>query len=254
MLKALIIDDLKEVSDVLLFLIQNNFSKLFCEITVANTYDEAKEKIQSNNYDIIFLDVELDNGKTGFDLLDEFSNSNKASIIITTAHSHYALDAIKISAIDFLLKPISVEELELAIEKVTNKKVNDIDLLIQLKNLKEHLNSTLKSDKKIILKTQDSIKLIKISDVIKCEAEINYTTFYLTDGRKIVVAKSLKEYNEILEDFGFFRTHKSHLVNLDHLVSYEKKEGGFILMSDNSKVPLSIRKKDPFFKILSSLG
>lgn len=254
MLKALIIDDLKEVSDVLLFLIQNNFSKLFNEVQVANTYADALLSLENNNFDIVFLDVELDNGMSGFDLLEELESSFNGSVIVTTAHSHYALDAIKISAIDFLLKPVSIEDLEQAIEKVTNKKVSDSELVLQLKNLKEHLNTTLKSEKKIVLKTQDSIQVIRIAEIIKCEAEINYTTFYLTDNRKIVVAKSLKEYSEMLEAYGFFRTHKSHLINLEHLVSYEKKEGGFILMSNQSKVPLSIRKKEPFFKILSSLG
>ncbi|MCT4582665.1 MAG: LytTR family DNA-binding domain-containing protein [Flavobacteriales bacterium] len=254
MLKVLIIDDIKEVSEVLLFLLQNNFSELFEEIAVANTYAEALENLEKTDYDIVFLDIELDNGKSGFDLLDEVKEELKAAVIITTAHSHYALNAIKISAIDFLLKPIDLEDLTAAIDKVKDREVNSKDVLVQFEILKEHLTSVLKTNRKIILKTQDSIKLIKTSDIIKCEAEINYTTFYLVDGRKIIVAKSLKEYSEMLEELGFFRTHKSHLINLEHLVSYEKKEGGFILMADQSKVPLSIRKKEPFFKVLASLG
>lgn len=254
MLRALIIDDLKEVSEVLLFLLKNNFSELFSEIVVANTYAESIEHLNKTNFDIIFLDIELDNGKSGFDLLEEVQGEFNSAVIITTAHSHYALNAIKISAIDFLLKPINLEDLTNAIDKVKDNRNKGKDILIQFEILKEHLTSMLKTNRKIILKTQDSIKLIKISEIIKCEAEINYTTFYLTNNRKIVVAKSLKEYSELLEDLGFFRTHKSHLINLEHLVSYEKKEGGFILMSDYSKVPLSIRKKEPFFKVLSSLG
>ena len=254
MFKALIIDDLKEVSDVLLFLLKNNFGNSFEIIDVANNFSDAVSALKSREYDVVFLDIELDNNKTGFDLLKELDREFNPSIIVTTGHSHYALNAIKISAIDFLLKPIDIEELGEAIDKVKNQRISEESVSVQFQNLREHLDSTIKSEKKIVLKTYDSIKVIKLIEIVRCEAEINYTTFYLTNDRKVVVAKSLKEYSEMLEELGFFRTHKSHLINIDHLLSYEKKEGGFILMSDTSKVPLSIRKKEPFFKMLSSLG
>lgn len=254
MFKALIIDDSKEVSDVLLYLLRNNFANLFEEIDVANNFSDGLNALKLIDYDIVFLDIELDHNKTGFDLLKELDRDLNTSIIVTTGHSHYALNAIKISAIDFLLKPVDIDDLKIAVEKVKGLKDQGKSMSAQFQNLREHLELTIKSEKKIVLKTYDSVKIIKLIEIIRCEAEINYTTFYLTNERKVVVAKSLKEYSEMLEDLGFFRTHKSHLVNLEHLLSYEKKEGGFILMSDSSKVPLSIRKKEPFFKMLGSLG
>lgn len=254
MFKALIIDDLKEVSDVLLFLLNANFSNLFERIDVENSFLGGLNALKQNDYDVVFLDIELDNNKTGFELLNELDQDVDFSIVITTAHSHYALEAIKLSAIDFLLKPVDIDELSIAVKKIKNVRLNERDIFAQLKNLREHLDESLKKEEKIILKTHDSIKVIALSDIIRCEAEINYTIFYLKENRKVVVAKSLKEYDDVLSNKGFFRAHKSHLINLDHLLSYEKKDGGYILMSDSSKVPLSIRKKDPFFKVLSSLG
>jgi two-component system LytT family response regulator len=252
MYKVLIIDDLPEVSDVLLFLLESNFSHLFETINVSNSFAEAVTELEKNNYDLVFLDIELDHNKTGFQVLDTIKRTIDFSVIITTSHSHYALDAIKYSAIDFLLKPVDLDELKISVERFKANQNSKNDFSIQFQNLKEQLDLSLKLDKKIILKTRDSIQLVKIGDIIRCEAEINYTNFYLLD-RKIVVSKSLKEYSEMLQEVGFFRAHKSHLINLDYFQSYEKKDG-MIQMSDGSKVPLSIRKKESFLEVLNSFG
>lgn len=252
MYKALIIDDLVEVSDVLLYLIQSNFGDLFETIHVSNKFSDAVSQLESNDYDLVFLDIELDEGKTGFNVLESIKKEINFCLIITTSHSHYALKAIKYSAIDFLLKPVDLDELKVALDKFRRSHSPEGGLSIQLQNLKEQLSLTLRSDKKIVLKTRDSIQLVKVSDIIRCEAEINYTNFHLKD-RVLVVAKSLKEFSEMLEEFGFFRTHKSHLINLDYLLSYEKKEG-LIEMTNGSKVPLSIRKKESFLEVLNSFS
>lgn len=250
MYKALIVDDLVDVSDVLLFLLESNYNHLFETIDVSNQYSDAIIQLETNNYDLVFLDIELDNNKTGFDLLNNLKQKINFSLIITTSHSHYALNAIKYSAIDFLLKPVDVDELKEAIEKFQSSQTIQHDLTLQFENLREQLNLTLKTDRKIVLKTRDSIQLVKVSDIIRCEADINYTNFYLKD-RKITVAKSLKEYSEMLEQLGFFRTHKSHLINLDYFLSYEKKEG-VVIMLDHAKVPISTRKKESFIEVLNS--
>ncbi len=252
MYKVLIIDDLSEVSDVLLFLLKSNFRKLFETINVSNSFSDAVSELETNNYDLVFLDIELDDNKTGFQVLDTLKRAIDFSVIITTSHSHYALDAIKYSAIDFLLKPVDIEELKSSVDRFKISQNSQNNFRIQFQNLKEQLDLSLKMDKKIVLKTRDSIQLVKISDIIRCEAEINYTNFYLLN-RKIVVSKSLKEYAEMLEEVGFFRAHKSHLINLDYFQSYEKKDG-MIQMSDGSKVPLSTRKKESFLEVLNSFG
>lgn len=240
-----------KVSDVLLFLLKSNYNHLFETIDVSNRFSEALKQLESNDYDLVFLDIELDNNKTGFDLLDQLKHKKDFRLIITTSHSHYALNGIKYSAIDFLLKPFYLDELKVSIEKFQISQTSQNSLSIQLQNLRAQLNTTLKTDKKVVLKTRDSVLLVKVSDIIRCEAEINYTNFYLKD-RKIVVAKSLKEYAEMFEELNFFRTHKSHLINLDYMLSYEKKEG-IIIMMDDSKIPISTRKKESFLSVLNSL-
>lgn len=194
---------------------------MFETIDVSNRFSEALRQLESNDYDLVFLDIELDNKKTGFDLLDQLKHKKDFRLIITTSYSHYALNSIKYSAIDFLLKPVDLDELKVSIEKFQISQTSQNSLSIQLQNLRAQLNTTLKTDKKIVLKTRDSVLLVKVSDIIRCEAEINYTNFYLKD-RKIVVAKSLKEYTEMFEELNFFRTHKSHLINLDYMLSNEK--------------------------------
>ena len=199
--------------------------------------------------DILFLDIEMPDG-TGFDILNRLSSVDY-KIIFVTAHQEYAVRAFKFSALDYILKPISPKELIAAIEKAEKseeKNFSEIQYKAYLTNTAPATNK----DKKIILKTSEDINLVDVNEIIRCEADGGYTTFYLNDGRKILVSKNLKEYDELLSGMNFYRTHHSHLVNINYIKSYHKREGGYLVMKNGNSVPVSFRKKDDLIRLFES--
>jgi two-component system LytT family response regulator len=173
-------------------------------------------------------------------------------IVFITAHEQYAIKAFRFSALDFLLKPVDPEELQKVVEKiktVLNQKENfeHIDLLL------ENIRKKVDNFKRIALSTNDGIHLFEISDIIRCESEDNYTKFYIKNHKPVLISKTLKEYEELLTEHGFERIHQSHLINLTYLKSYIKKDGGYVVMSDNSNLPISQRKKDRLQELLKNL-
>lgn len=206
----------------------------------AGSVKSAINIIQTENPDLVFLDVDLLDG-SGFDILLALKNIS-FKVIFITAHEEYALRAIKFSAFDFILKPISTDELVCTI----NNLISDTQKENQAIKWDAFFNNMSKNDgaiKKIVLKTSESIHLIKVTDIIRCEADNNYTTFFLVGGEKIVISKGLKEYEDMLEDSGFFRVHQSHLINLNYILRFDKKDGGFVVLTDKSSIPVSQRKK-----------
>ncbi len=196
--------------------------------------------------DLVLLDINLPDG-TGFDILKKFDKI-RFKIIFITAHEEHAIKAFKFSALDYILKPVTAGELIGAIEKAAetiNKEETEIKFSAFLSNLDRI--------KKIVLRTAESIHIISIEDIIRCEADVNYTTFYLKNGEKLLVSKTLKEYAELLEHSDFYRTHQSHLVNLEHISRYDKMEGGHLVMIDESIVPVSTRKKEQLFKFFENM-
>lgn len=252
MYNILVVDDLKELSDTLIDLIKTYYPDEVSSISVANTYKEAQNLIVTQNFDLLFLDVELDSNKTGFDLLESTRKDN-FHLVVVTSHSHYALKAIKFSAIDYLLKPVDVDDLGNVFNKINKKELSHSSIMIQLKTLKENLTEVKPKKNKLVLRTQEEIKIVHINEVIRCEADVNYTKFYLVSGEKIIVSKPLKEFDNILSGDFFFRAHKSHLINMDHFKSYKKRDGGYLEMSDKSIVPVSVRKKDKLFMLIEEL-
>lgn len=221
-------------------------------ITGVENITEGLEFIQKNKPELVFLDVELPDG-TAFDLLKKI-NQIDFRIIFTTAHEKYALQAIKYSALDYLLKPINIEELENAIEKI-DKEVErqSIDLKIKtlLTNIAEESNQC---SRRIILKDKYGIQIVRIEDIIHLEAMGNYTKFFIKNREHpIVNSKILKEYVKLLPESSFFRCHQSHLVNIHYLSRYDKREGDMLVLEDGSKVPLATRKKEALLKIIESL-
>ena len=204
------------------------------------------EVINQKNPDLVLLDINLPDG-TGFDLLKKFDKISFRLIFIT-AHEEYAVKAIKFSALDYVLKPITAGELLQAIDKA-NETIHKGETEIKLGAFLSNLDKL----RKIVLKTAESIHIINVKDIVRCEADINYTMFYLDDGKKLLVSKTLKEYAELLTSSGFFRTHQSHLVNLDHVLRFDKGEGGHLVMDDNSIVPVSSRKRETLFKAFENL-
>ncbi|ASB50143.1 LytR/AlgR family response regulator transcription factor [Alkalitalea saponilacus] len=200
--------------------------------------------IRTHRPQLIFLDVQMTDG-TGFDLLNrlEFDNFN---LIFLTAHDEYAIKAFRYSAIDYLLKPLDPDDLINSVKKV-EKHIQHIN------KEKDIQYDNIANGKRIILKTSDNIYIVNIDEIIRCEANCNYTTFFLHGNQKIMVSKTLKEQETILLPHGFFRTHQSHLVNLQQIVRINKSDGNSVVMSDNSHVPVSSRKKDDLIHKIESL-
>ena len=208
--------------------------------------DQAVELIKEEKPELIFLDIRLKNS-TGFDVLKQVDVSS-ISVIFTTAYSEFALQAIKFAALDYLLKPIDPEELKLAIEKYKTR--SDHKLKERLGILEDNLNQS-EGRGKMVLSDASGFHIISISDIIRCEGEKNYTTFYLTSGKKVVTSKSLIEYERLLDKTDFMRIHKSHLIALDHVTGFIRGRGGKAVLSDESQAPVSREKKEALLKAIS---
>jgi len=219
------------------------------EVHIAGQADDIRsafELISGKSPDLVLLDIDLPDG-TGFDLLKMFDQIS-FKVIFITAHHEHAIRAFRFSAIDYIMKPIKAADLFRALEKV-KAEINKEEMIIKLGTLLSNLDKL----KKIVLKTAESIHIINVEQIIRCEADVNYTRFFLTGGKKLLVSKPLKEFDGLLSTTGFFRTHQSHLVNLDHMLRYEKTDGGYLVMDDNSAVPVSTRKKEELFRLFEKL-
>lgn len=229
--------------------------KLYCSNVevIAQAEDVASgiDAIKNNKPDLVFLDIRMPDG-TGFDLVRQIKPVD-FKIIFITAYEEYAIKAFKFSAIDYLLKPIDPEELIQAVEKMSNavtaenmnSKINDFFTYL------DHVGKNT-NDKKIILKTFENIYVVDINNIVSIESDMNYSRFYLIDGEKIIVSRSIKEYEEMLQGYNFYRIHQSYIVNLNYIKVYNREENHCI-MSDGSKIPVSYRKKDELFTLFRSL-
>src|SRR5690606_8797342 len=253
MIKAILIDDdknLREGMKKLLALFAPNI-KIIGE---ADSVASGVEAITNLQPQVVFLDIQLNDG-TGFDILEKVAEKNKtitSNIVFITAHEQYAIKAFRFSALDFLLKPVDPEELQKVIEKIKNT-VKKRDSFDHIDLLLENIRKKVDNFKRIALSTTDGIHLFDVSDIIRCESTDNYTTFYIKNSKPILISKTLKEYEELLAQHGFERIHQSHLINLAYLKSYIKKEGGYVIMSDNSNLPVSQRKKDRLQELIRNL-
>lgn len=247
-MKVLVIDNEPAVLQALVQLIE-----AFCtDISVLETANSVKtgvEKIKSFQPDILFLDVELDDG-TGFDILNQISTPN-FQLIFITAHDKYAIKAFQFSALDYLLKPFDPDLLQKSIHRAIQN-IRNNDLQLQLQVLMQQLSFKKETDKKIVLKDSTSTYFIKVEDILFCEAEGTYTKFHIHRGEPILISKNLKEYETLLEPLGFIRTHHSYLVNTERIKMYEKKEGGYLVLDSNQLIPISQRKKDFVLKLLET--
>ena len=184
---------------------------------------------------------------TGFDLLRKFDSLNFKFVFIT-AYKEHAIKAFKFSALDYLLKPIDPDDLIETIDRVS-KTINETGSNMKLEALLENISSQSNEPKKIVLRTSESIHIVKVTDIIRCESSSNYTYFFLKDGKKLLVSRTLKEYHEMLDSKSFFRPHQSHLININYIDRFEKADGGYLIMKDGSNVPVSFRKKDQLLKL-----
>jgi len=206
------------------------------------------EAIHRIEPDILLLDIQMPDG-SGFELLEQLETRD-FEVIFVTAHQEYAIRAIKSSALDYILKPVELSELEQALENAITSIKNKKDLSAQYEAL---LNNIQSDKKKIILRTIESLYIFDINDIIRCQSDGNYTNFFINDGRKIITSKNLKEYEDVLQYPLFLRCHRSHIINLNYLDRFDKSNGGTIVMKDGSEIPLSRSSKDRFFEILDNL-
>lgn len=243
MLKTLIIDDEADARKVLQFMLEQ-----YCEdieiVGEANGVVQGKKMIDQHQPDLVLLDVEMEDG-TGFDLLQSFY-SPVFKIIFTTAYDHFALDAIKHNALDYLLKPINPNELQRAVEKV--KKIQMPWLNRRFADwLEEKMN---RPERKLTLPTSEGYEIVKLNNIVRLEADGNYCRLVQKDKSTLVITKTLKEFEQELPSKQFFRSHQSHIVNMDFVKKYLRKDGGYILMENGDLVLVSRRKKEGFLEKL----
>lgn len=238
-IQACIIDDEQDGRDYITLLLENEFPEIQPAFQ-ASGVEEAYIYLSKNTPDIIFLDVQLKDG-TAFDLLSKFREID-SRIIFITAYENFAIQAIKNGAADYLLKPIKKMDFIIGVNKV----------LENIKKIKSSPGVSL-PENKISLPTLQGFRLTNISDIIRCEADSSYTTFFLTDKTKIIVSKTLHEFEEQLTKYNFFRIHHKHLINLLHLKEYIKGKGGQVVMADQSILDVSVRKKNDFLHKIENL-
>lgn len=246
-MKAVIIDDEKRTRELIAKMIES-FNLGIETFPVGENVESGLQAIEKIQPDFVFLDIQMPDG-TGFDLLRRIKHKN-FEVIFITAHEEFAIQAIKFSALDYILKPVDSEELKSCIERAIearHQKKEDSQF--------EALNQNIQSNQKrrLVLKTQESVHVVDLDKIIRCEADRNYTSFFLSEGKKILVSRTLKDYETLLTGHNFLRVQQSHLVNLDFVDRYDKGNGGSVVMKDGSEVPLSPAKREIFFKILENL-
>jgi two-component system LytT family response regulator len=247
MIKALIVDDEVNNSE----LIFNLLSKFCPEIEIcgiANSVHSAYRSIEEMKPDLVFLDIEMPDG-TGFDLLSYFDKID-FKVIFITAHSEFAIEAFKVAAIDYILKPLSPVTLISAVKKA-NELISKEELNQKVKTLLNQITPA-QIEKKIVLKTMERIYALDSHEIIRFESEGSYTTVFCSDGKKIVVSKLIKEFDEMLSNQNFIRVHQSHLINMKYFFCFEKIDNQ-IIMKDKSSVPVSSRKKELLLNMISTL-
>jgi two-component system LytT family response regulator len=239
--KAVIIDDEQNNIDNLSVLLQKHCPEVAIAATARNAA-EGKAIILQQQPDLVFLDIQMP-GKNGFDLLKSLPAAT-FEIIFVTAYDQYGIQAIKFSAIDYLLKPVNTEELKTAVNHVVRRSQKKKQNL-QLENLMSLLQAQQnKEEHRIALTTLKETRFVYTKEIVHCIASNNYTSFYLTGGEKIIVSKPVYEYEEILGAYGFIRCHQSHLVNKKYIKSWLKEDGGYLLLQDGTQVPVSRNKKE----------
>lgn len=249
MITAIIVDDELHCRKSLETLIGKNFPILAIK-AVCKSPGEGIQAIIEHHPELVFLDVEMP-PSSGFEMLQQLDEIN-FEIIFTTAYEKYALQAIKFSAMDYLLKPIGKEDLAEAILRMKEKKLHEKSAK-NIEALFENVKNIQNPSKKIVLPATNGIELIYLQDIVHLDSSGNYTTFHLKNKQKIVVSKTIKEYEEMLEDMHFFRVHNSHIINLHYVKNYIKGEGGIVKMEDGSEIDVSRRRKDEFLKALHEM-
>jgi two-component system LytT family response regulator len=243
MLRSIIVDDEFKSRESLKALIEK-----FCDniqvVAVCQNGEEAIKAIGEHKPDVVFLDIQLQR-ETGFEILEKL-NKIDFEIIFTTAYSEFAIKAFKFSAIDYLLKPIDITELRTAIEKAQKRIVGSISE--RMAQLAQNLKGNSFKNSRLAIPATDGLVFINVDEILYCEASGNYTNIHMVDNRKFLVSRTLKEYEDLLEEQDFFRIHNSFLINLNSIKKYIRGEGGQVVMSNDKALDVSKMKKKGFLE------
>jgi two-component system LytT family response regulator len=247
MINAIIVDDESCFREMIQFFLTDYFPEIKV-IAQADNVEDAVRYISESKPELVFLDIEIKGG-TGFHVLQKLKDRD-FKLIFITAFNDFAIQAFKFSAIDYILKPINEFEFKAGVERAVleiQKEVTyvPVDLLLN--------NSQQKADKKLVLRTAQEIHIVNVSEIVRCEADNVYTTFYINSGEKIIVSKGLTEYVDLLESYGFLRPHQSHLINLSFVKKLDKSDGGVIILKNNTIIPISSRRKQAIMDVLNKL-
>jgi two-component system, LytTR family, response regulator len=247
MLKTIIIDDEKNTREVLGKLLQDYCPDVKVEAMVSSL-EEGRQEILKHRPDLVFLDIEFPN-ESGFSLLEQ-EEMVDFHVIFISGHEEYAIKALRADAVDYLLKPFNPKEMEIAVQKVLDKRLKSekfkhAEILVQ--------NWKSAQDRQIALSSTEGFLFVKIQDIIYCKGDGAYTYFYIKGSERVTVSKNLKEFEVLLQDCGFFRIHKSYLINLNEMKRYIRGEGGYVVMSNGDSVDVSKRRKEAFMSNLSKV-
>jgi len=250
-MKAILIDDERDALEMLEWIIKKQTPEVEI-IALCDSALDGLEKIKTLKPELVFLDIEMPQ-LNGFDLLERLGTYD-FEVIFTTAYNQFAIKALKICALDYLLKPVDGEELKAAVQKALSRKRRTSSE--QLEMLMNYFKPEKPKSRRVALTAADHLIFVDTNDIIYCESDSNYTTFYLKKGEKVekvVISKTLKDVEEILEGADFFRIHASFLINMKHVSKFTRGDGGYVVMSNNQHITVSRKKKDEFFEMFSKL-
>ncbi len=248
MLKAIIVDDESRSIETLNSILQQFCADEVIVVGTAASVDEAQQLIKNQQPQIVFLDIEMPHA-SGFDLLEKFPKPN-FEVIFTTGFDRYAVTAIKFSALDYLLKPLNIDDVKEAIAKAKTR-IENKNFHQDLEHLINNLRHPRDKNNKIPIAVVNGFQFVTVNSIVYCEADDDYTHLYLNDKQKLTVSKNIKEFEEILANYDFFRIHHSFLVNRDYIKRYTKGEGGTIMTDLGNELPVSRRRKQEFLEWLN---
>ncbi|HRD57544.1 MAG TPA: LytTR family DNA-binding domain-containing protein [Ferruginibacter sp.] len=245
-IKAIIIDDEEHASARLTDLVEKHCNGMINLLGSFHSVKQGIHAIKTLHPHLVFLDVQI-HDETGFDLLQQLPNQN-FEVIFVTAYEKYAVQAFKFSAIYYLLKPVDIADLKQAVEKIKQIVPAPENVMAKFQTLLENVEQLKQytPPKKIVVPTIAGFELLPVIDILRCQSDINYTSIFMRNGQKLVVAKTLKEFEEMLTEFNFFRVHNSHLINLAYVKSYNKGKGGTVILNDGTAIEVSTRRKEDF--------
>jgi two-component system LytT family response regulator len=248
LLRTVIIDDEAHARETLARLVNVHCPQVKV-VGEAGGVSDGLKIIHELHPQLVLLDIQMDDG-TGFDLI-RLCESIDFKVIFITAYEKFALQAFRFAAVDFLLKPVNPEELTDAVKHAET--LIQEHFTTQLQALEENLRTDIKQKKKIVLKTQENIHLVEIQNITFCESDGCYSIVHTVAGERIMISKTLRGFDDMLNESGFYRVHKSYLINLSHISRFEKQEGGYVILTGGDKVPVSSRKREELLGMFAKL-